>query len=191
MVGYFNVYNLTAAVSAVNLLTKEPLQKICDQVENFGGVAGRVEVVSTNPLVVVDFAHTPDGMEKVFNSFSDYDIITVFGAGGDRDKSKRPMMGHIAEKYSAQMIITSDNPRFEDPDIICEDILKGCQKDSNIIVEINRKEAIKKSLDFIKNYKNPIILILGKGDEEYQIVYDKKFPLNDKKIVEEFLMKNK
>ena len=191
MMGYFNVHNLTAAVSGISLITDKPLQKICDQVEHFAGVSGRMEVVSKEPLVVLDFAHTPDGMEKVFKSFSSYDIITVFGAGGDRDQSKRPIMGRLAEKYSKKVIITSDNPRFEDPDIICEDILKGCQKDSNIIVEINRKEAIKKSLDFIKNYKNPIILILGEGDEEYQIVYDKKFPLNDKKIVEEFLMKNK
>ena len=191
MVGYFNVYNLTAAVGAVNLLTKEPLQNICDQVENFGGVSGRVEVVSSDPLIVVDFAHTPDGMEKVFQSFSDHDIITVFGAGGDRDRSKRPMMGQIAQKYSKEIIITSDNPRFEDPDLICEDILKGCGAHLSICVEINRKKAIEKSLELIEKYKNPVVLILGKGDEEYQTVYDKKFPLNDKEIVKGLLKKNK
>ena len=69
--------------------------------------------------MIVDFAHTPDGMEKVFNSFNSYDIITVFGAGGDRDKSKRPIMGKMAEYFSKKVIITSDNPRFEDPDLIC------------------------------------------------------------------------
>lgn len=187
MMGYFNVYNLTAAVAAVNLVTKEPLQKICDQVENFAGVSGRVEIVSTKPLIVVDFAHTPDGMEKVFMSFTDYDIISVFGAGGNRDRTKRPMMGQVAEKFSSEMIITSDNPRFEDPDLICEDIIKGCRDNSKIIVEINRKKAIEKSLEIAQNYKNPVILVLGKGDEEYQIVYDKKFPLNDKKVIEELV----
>jgi len=189
MVGYFNVYNLTASVAAVNLVTKEPLQKICDKVENFAGVSGRVEVICSNPLVVVDFAHTPDGMEKVFTSFSNHDIICVFGAGGDRDRSKRPLMGKIAEKFAKKVIVTSDNPRFEDPDLICEDILKGCKKNTNIIVEINRKKAIEESLQIAKQYANPVVLILGKGDEEFQIIYDQKFPLSDKKIVQELLSK--
>jgi len=187
MMGYFNVYNLTAAVAAISLVTDEPLQKICDKVEHFGGVSGRMEIVNKQPLIVVDFAHTPDGMEKVFQSFSSYDIITVFGAGGDRDQSKRPMMGKIAEAFSKKVIITSDNPRFEDPDIICSDILKGCKNPDLITVEINRKIAIEKSIKLAKNYNHSIILVLGKGDEENQIVYDKKFPLNDKKIVNELL----
>lgn len=187
MMGYFNVYNLTAAVAAVSLITKEPLQRICDQVENFAGVSGRMEVVSQKPLVVVDFAHTPDGMEKVFNSFSSYDIISVFGAGGDRDKSKRPLMGKIAEYYSKEVIVTADNPRFEDPDEICKDILQGIEKPEKIVVELNRKTAIKNALEISKQYQNPIVLILGKGDEKEQIIYDQKFPLNDKKIVEDFL----
>ncbi|MDC0933324.1 UDP-N-acetylmuramoyl-L-alanyl-D-glutamate--2,6-diaminopimelate ligase [Arcobacteraceae bacterium] len=188
MMGYFNVYNLTAAVSAISLITKEPLQKICDKVENFGGVSGRMEIVSRKPLVIVDFAHTPDGMEKVYNSFSSYDIISVFGAGGDRDRSKRSIMGRIAEHYSKELIVTSDNPRFEDPDMICNEILSGCKDQDNIIVEINRKTAISKSIEISKKFENPIILILGKGDEEYQIVYDKKFPFNDKNIVQELVL---
>jgi len=187
MMGYFNVYNLTAAVAAINLLTDIPLQKICDQVENFGGVSGRMEVVTQKPLIVVDFAHTPDGMEKVFQSFSSYDIITVFGAGGDRDQLKRPIMGKIAESFSKEVIITSDNPRFEDPDSICADILEGCKNKSKIIVEINRKEAIKKSIEISLNYQNPIILVLGKGDESDQIIYDKKFPFDDRKIIKELV----
>ncbi|MGK0256243.1 MAG: UDP-N-acetylmuramoyl-L-alanyl-D-glutamate--2,6-diaminopimelate ligase [Arcobacteraceae bacterium] len=187
MMGYFNVYNLTAAVAAISLITKESLQKICDQVEYFGGVSGRMEVVSQEPLIIVDFAHTPDGMEKVFNSFSSYDIITVFGAGGNRDKSKRAMMGAIADKYSKEIIITSDNPRFEDPELICKDILKGCKRTSKIDIELNRKVAISQALLISKKYNNPVILVLGKGDEEYQIIYDKKFPLNDKKIIESLL----
>ena len=188
MMGYFNVSNLTAAVAAIDLLTQEPLQKICDQVENFGGVSGRMEVVSKSPLIVVDFAHTPDGMEKVFKSFNNYEIITVFGAGGDRDRSKRPIMGKIAEHFSKKVIITSDNPRFEDPDLISNDILKGTVNPELISVELNRKVAIKNAIEVSKDFKNPVILVLGKGDEETQIIYDKKFPLNDKKIVEELLI---
>jgi len=185
MMGFFNVYNLTAAVAAVNLLTKKPLQEICDVVEYFGGVAGRMEIVHNDPLVIVDFAHTPDGMKEVFTSFATQDIITVFGAGGDRDKSKRAIMGKMATYYSKKAIITSDNPRFEDPDLICEDIIKGCVENSDFEVEINRKSAIKKAIEQAKNYENPVILILGKGDEKHQIIYDKKFPLDDKEIVKE------
>jgi UDP-N-acetylmuramoyl-L-alanyl-D-glutamate--2,6-diaminopimelate ligase len=187
MMGLFNVYNLTAAVAAVNLVTKKPLQEICDVVEFFGGVAGRMEVVSQKPLVVVDFAHTHDGMNEVFSSFKDHDIITVFGAGGDRDRMKRPLMGKVAATFSKEIIITSDNPRFEDPDTICEDILKGIDDKENVVVELNRKEAIKLALEKSKNYKNPVILVLGKGDEEYQIIYDKKLPFNDKKIIQEII----
>jgi len=187
MMGFFNVYNLTAAVGAVNILTKKPLQEICNVVEHFGGVAGRMEVVSYDPLIIVDFAHTHDGMQEVFNSFAGRNIITVFGAGGNRDKSKRPLMGKVALDASCEVIITSDNPRFEDPDMICEDILKGCTDMSKVEVELNRKLAISKAIDKSKNYEDPVILVLGKGDEQHQIIYDQKIPLNDKDIVKELL----
>ena len=191
MMGLFNVHNLTCAVASVELLTKKPLQKICDMVENFAGVKGRMEVISDKPLIIVDFAHTPDGMLQVFNSFIGYDIITVFGVGGDRDKLKRPLMGNIASKNSKSVIITSDNPRFEDPDLIIEGILKGCNTDKdNIIIEINRKEAISKAIEKSKEYLNPVILVLGKGDEEFQIIYDKRFKFNDREIIEEILKEN-
>jgi len=187
MMGLFNLYNLTAAIGSVNLLTKKPLQEICDMMEYFGGVSGRMEVVSTDPLIVIDFAHTYDGMEKVYESFIEYDIISVFGAGGDRDRTKRALMGKVATKYSKEIIITSDNPRFEDPEQICNDILQGCKEMKHLEVELNRKVAIKKGIEKSKKYPNPVLLILGKGDEETQIIYDKKLPLNDKKIVTETL----
>jgi len=187
MMGFFNVYNLTAAVAAINILTKKPLQEICDVVEYFGGVSGRMEIVNQDPLVVVDFAHTPDGMKQVLISFASYDIITVFGAGGDRDNTKRSVMGKVAANLSKEIMITSDNPRNEDPDLICEDILKGCENFKNIEIELNRKEAIQKAIEKSKKYDNPVILILGKGDEEYQIIYNKKFPFNDKEIVKKLL----
>jgi len=126
-------------------------------------------------------------MEKVYESFQEYDIISVFGAGGDRDRTKRPLMGQVAAKYSKEIIITSDNPRFEDPDQICNDILVGCKEMKHLEIELNRKVAIAKGLEKAKKYSNPVLLILGKGDEETQIIYDKKLPLSDKKIVEELL----
>lgn len=180
MMGIFNIYNLLAAIASVNMLTNKSLDEICDAVENFAGVSGRMEIISDEPLVIVDFAHTPDGMKEVYESFNDKDIITVFGAGGDRDKEKRPLMGQIASNFAKTIIITSDNPRFEDPDLIINDICKGIKNKDNLIVEINRKAAIKKAIDLGKQNPNSVVLILGKGDEPYQIIYDKKFPLVDK-----------
>jgi len=100
-------------------------------------------------------------------------------------------MGKMAEHFSKKVIITSDNPRFEDPDLICEDILKGCLKPELISVELNRKNAIKKAMEISKEFKNPVILVLGKGDEETQIIYDKKFLLNDKKLILDLINEHK
>jgi len=183
--GFFNLYNTLAAISAVHLVTDKSLEEICDVVINFAGVSGRMEQVSQNPFVLVDFAHTPDGMAQVLNALKEKEIIVVFGAGGDRDRLKRPLMGKIATTFAKKTIITSDNPRFEDPDAIIDDILSGIEDKSSVYVEPNRKEAIKKALD-IKE-ENEIIVILGKGDEEYQIIYDKKLPFDDRKIVKELL----
>jgi UDP-N-acetylmuramoyl-L-alanyl-D-glutamate--2,6-diaminopimelate ligase len=181
MMGLFNIYNLSAAVASVHLLTKLELDTICEVVENFAGVSGRMQIVSNDPLIIIDFAHTPDGMDEVLKSFPSYDIITVFGAGGNRDREKRPLMGKVASRYSKHIIVTSDNPRFEDPDLIANDILKGIKDKTNVIVELNRKEAIKKAIELYN--ENSVILILGKGDEEYQIIYDQKIPQKDYNIV--------
>ncbi len=181
MMGIFNVYNLTAAIASVHLVTNKNLQDICDMVENFGGVSGRMETICTNPFVIVDFAHTPDGMKEVFESFNHKDIIAVFGAGGDRDQEKRPLMGQVANNFAKKIIVTSDNPRFEDPDKIVEDILIGINDKSKVAIEVNRKLAIKKAMEMAD--ENSVVLVLGKGDEEHQIIYDKKFPLVDKEII--------
>ena len=181
MMGIFNVYNLMAAVAAVHITTNKPLDKICEAVEGFAGVSGRMETISSNPLVIVDFAHTPDGMKEVLQSFNEKDIICVFGAGGDRDKAKRPLMGSVAASYSKHIIVTCDNPRFEDPDMIIEDILKGIKNHTSVQIELNRKEAIKKAIEMADS--NSVVLILGKGDESTQTIYDKKFPFSDKEEV--------
>ena len=185
MMGIFNIYNMTAAIASVHLVTNKDLQTICDMTENFAGVSGRMEIISSDPLVIVDFAHTPDGMKEVYESFNHKDIITVFGAGGDRDKDKRPIMGAVASNFAKKIIITSDNPRFEDPDVIVEDILHGVKDKSKVEIEINRKLAIKKAIELAN--KETVVLVLGKGDEEYQTIYDKKFPMLDKQIIEDIL----
>jgi UDP-N-acetylmuramoyl-L-alanyl-D-glutamate--2,6-diaminopimelate ligase len=185
--GTFNVYNLTAAVASVDLITNNSLEEITQMTENFAGVSGRMETLSYNPYIIVDFAHTHDGMEAVMESFKDKEIIVVFGAGGDRDRSKRPLMGKVAQKYSNNIFITSDNPRFEDPDQIVEDILGGIQNQDEVVIELNRKKAIQDAINLSKTLENSVVLILGKGDEEYQIIYDKKVPLSDKKIVQNYL----
>lgn len=180
MMGIFNIYNMLAAVAAVDIVSEKPLEEICEVVENFAGVSGRMETISEEPFVIVDFAHTPDGMKEVFESFNHKDIIAVFGAGGDRDQDKRSLMGQVASNFAKTIIVTSDNPRFEDPDLIIEDICKGIKNKENLIIEINRKEAIKKAVALGKENHDSVVLILGKGDEPYQIIYDKKFPLVDK-----------
>ena len=187
MMGIFNVCNLMAAVAAVHITTQKPLEEICEALEGFGGVSGRMETISVNPLVIVDFAHTPDGMDEVLKSFNERDIICVFGAGGDRDRQKRPLMGTVASKYSKHIIVTSDNPRFEDPDKIIEDILEGIKNHPSVQVEINRKEAIRKAIEMAD--ENSVVLVLGKGDESAQIIYDKKFHFSDKEEILKILNK--
>jgi len=185
MHGFFNVYNLTAAIAAVHLVTDKKLSEICDVVDNFAGVSGRMEKVSESPLVIVDFAHTPDGMEQVLNALREKEILVVFGAGGDRDISKRPLMGKVAAKYAKKLYITSDNPRTEDPDKIIEDIVKGVEEPEKAYIDANRRNAIAKALEEQKG--DEIVLILGKGDEAYQIIYDQKFPFDDREVVRELL----
>lgn len=178
LLGVFNIYNQMASIAAVYLATKSSLEKICKALKDFKGVSGRVELVSLKPLVIVDFAHTPDGMEEVLKSFPNKEIICVFGAGGNRDSAKRPLMGKVAKKYSKHIVVTSDNPRFEDPKIIIEDILSGIDDKSNVIVEENRAEALKKAISLTDD--KSVVLVLGKGDEATQIIGDKKYPFSDR-----------
>lgn len=183
--GFFNLYNITAAFAAVHLVTKEPLEKIADAIENFGGVSGRMEVVSESPLVIVDFAHTPDGMEQVLNALKEKEVLVVFGAGGDRDRTKRPMMGRVASNYAKKVYVTSDNPRFEDPDAIIEDILAGIEDKTNVFVDVNRRNAIAQALK--DRSGDEVVLILGKGDETSQIIYDQYLPFDDRIVAKELL----
>ena len=186
--GFFNLYNLMAAISATHLITDKTLEEVADVVDNFAGVSGRMEQVCAAPNVIVDFAHTPDGMAQVLNALKEKELLVVFGAGGDRDKLKRPLMGRVAASLAKKVYVTTDNPRHEDPDAIVEDILEGIEDKNNVIVELNRKKAIEMALD--AQEEDEVVVILGKGDENFQIIYDEKFPFDDREVVRELLNLN-
>lgn len=185
MVGLFNLYNLMAAIGAASLLTNKPLQQICDVVEDFGGVAGRMEVVSRDPLVIVDFAHTDDGILQVLQSMKDKKLSVVFGAGGNRDRLKRPRMGAVVGRYANKIYVTSDNPRDEEPQDIINEIMAGLQGKDNVCVIVDRREAIHKAIDELDS--GEALLILGKGDEDYQEIKSVKHHFDDREVVREYL----
>lgn len=185
LVGKYNLYNIIAAIAAIKIIKNDlSLEKIAESLNEFGGVEGRMQVVHKNPLVVVDFAHTADGMQNIFEAFLGREIKVVFGAGGNRDKSKRPKMGKVAEIYSTKIYLTSDNPRDENPQDIIDNILEGIANKNKVLVEINRKNAINLALKELKS--DEVLLILGKGDETYQIIKTQKIPFDDREIVREF-----
>jgi len=185
MVGLFNLFNLMAALGSVVMLTGRKVEEVCEVVQNFAGVAGRMEVVSRNPLVIVDFAHTDDGIHAVLESMKDRDLSVVFGAGGNRDKDKRPRMGAAAGRYANKIYVTSDNPRDEIPEMILEDILVGLHGKDHVVATPDRRLAIKMALDALKN--NEVLLVLGKGDEDYQEIKGVKHPFDDRVVVRELL----
>lgn len=183
--GFFNLYNMTAAIASVKLITDYSLDEICEVCENFAGVSGRMEVVHEEPLVIVDFAHTPDGMDKVLDSLKDRDISVVFGAGGDRDNTKRIQMGRVADRYAKKIYLTNDNPRNEDPLKILEEIDNGISDKSKVTILPEREDAIMVAIDELEN--DEILMILGKGDEEYQEIGSKKLPFDDRVVAKAFL----
>ena len=183
--GFFNLYNITAAVAAVHILTDEDLEDICEAAENFAGVAGRMETVSEEPLVIVDFAHTEDGIRQVLDSLKEKEIRVVFGAGGDRDRSKRPAMGRAASSIAKKVYITSDNPRSEDPKKIIDEIAEGIEEKEKIEKIVDRREAIERALSELG--PDEALLVLGKGDEAYQEFSDGKIPFDDREVIREIL----
>ncbi len=183
--GKFNLYNILAAAAAVRLLEPNSnLNALARAIESFPGVEGRVQVVSRNPLVIVDFAHTPDGIEKVLSALNHKRLIVVFGAGGDRDRTKRPLMGAAVEKYAHTAIVTSDNPRSEEPSEIANEILSG-MKSERTICELDRRKAISLAISLAK--EDDIVAILGKGDETTQEIKGAKYHFSDAEVVREIL----
>ena len=183
----FNVYNYLTALSIINNLGYS-INDIINITSSIYPPKGRCELIKVKEgLAVVDYAHTPDAVEKVVNAFSENKkgrVITLVGCGGDRDPVKRPIMGRIAAENSDFAIFTSDNPRTEDPQKIMDDILAGVHTD-NYIVELDRRTAIKKGLDMLE--KDDVLLILGKGHEDYQIIGREKIHLDDAEEVQKYV----
>lgn len=184
MNGMFSVYNVLAAVTAA-LAIGIDIETALKALQNVKGVAGRFEVVVKKPLVIVDYAHTPDGLENVLKSAreitpEDGKLICLFGCGGDRDATKRPKMGAIAEKLADKIVITSDNPRTEDPQTIITDIIAGLKSvnTESVIVEPDRGAAIALLKTIANN--NDVVLIAGKGHENYQILKDRTIHFDDR-----------
>lgn len=188
--GKFTPYNAMCAASCAIELGM-PIGKISEAFADMSGVKGRAEVVPTGRdfTVIIDYAHTPDGLENILKTFADFEknrLVVVFGCGGDRDRTKRPKMGAIAAKYADYSIVTSDNPRSEEPEQIISDILEG-MKDSKKPYEVvvSRTDAIKKAVQSAQ--KGDIIVLAGKGHETYQILKNGTVHLDEREVVAEAL----
>ena len=188
--GRFSVYNSLCAAT-VALALGVDFEDTLIAIGKSNGVKGRIEVVPTNTdyTVIIDYAHSPDGLENIISSLKEIAkgrVVTLFGCGGDRDKTKRPKMGKIAADLSDFCVVTSDNPRSENPSEIIKDILEG-MKDSKtpyVVVE-NRKEAITWALHNAQ--KDDIILLAGKGHETYQILPTGTIHFDEREVVAEVL----
>lgn len=191
LIGTFNAYNVTAVYAVAHLLKQDPIN-ILTTLSNLNSVEGRFEYVKSSGGVIgiVDYAHTPDALKNVLETIKDIrtgneQVITLVGCGGDRDTTKRPIMANIACKYSNKVILTSDNPRSEDPEEILNQMQKGVDVvDTKKTLRItDRKEAIKTALSLAQ--KGDIILIAGKGHEKYQEIKGVKHPFDDLEILKE------
>ena len=186
----FNVYNYFTMFSILCELGFD-IELVIEKTKNLKAPKGRCETYKVKDgFAVVDYAHTPDAVLKVVTAYKELAkarVITVVGCGGDRDPMKRPIMGEIASNYSDYVIFTNDNPRTEDPEKIMKDILVGVKKD-NYEVCLDRREAIKRALDMI--CKDDIVLLLGKGHEDYQILGHTKVHLDDSEEILKYIEKS-
>lgn len=189
LIGEFNAYN-AACASLVGLLEGFQTKTVISGINSTLQVPGRFEVIGEgDKKVIIDYSHTADSLEKALKTVREIvketrKIHTVFGCGGNRDKSKRPIMGEIADRLSDEIYVTSDNPRFEDPKDIINEILQGIKRDNaNVIVD--REKAIQKAI--CSSEENAVILIAGKGHEEYQIIRGEKSHFSDKELALRFM----
>ncbi|WP_017727204.1 UDP-N-acetylmuramoyl-L-alanyl-D-glutamate--2,6-diaminopimelate ligase [Halalkalibacterium ligniniphilum] len=183
LIGMFSVYNALAAAAAA-LVSGVSLQQVKKSLEAVKGVAGRFETVNANQpfTVIVDYAHTPDSLENVLktvNELAKGKVCVVVGCGGDRDRTKRPVMAKIACQLADYAIFTSDNPRSEDPSQILSDMKKGIEGDNYVIIE-DRKQAIYHAIQEAK--EEDVIVIAGKGHETYQILKDRTIDFDDRAV---------
>jgi len=193
LIGRFNVYNILAAFAAGTTLNV-PAEVLVKGIETVRTVPGRFEQFSSAKgwTAIVDYAHTPDALEKCLRAIRDVltgsagsRVITVFGAGGDRDKTKRPLMGKVVAELSDLAIVTSDNPRTEDPGAIISDIIQGIPPSMELYREQDRRAAI--ALAAEKARKGDVILVAGKGHEEYQVIGRERVPFSDRVVLKELL----
>ncbi len=185
--GHFTVYNALAAISTC-LSLDVPLQTILDALKEIKGPDGRLQTIQSPDgyTIMVDYAHTPDALDNVLSNLKPYTagkLILVFGCGGDRDGAKRPRMGEIASKWCDHIILTSDNPRTENPMSIIKDIEKGIGMIKEYDIIEDREKAIQYAMKNAE--KEDIILIAGKGNETNQIVGEEKLPFSDVQVVKE------
>lgn len=189
MPGEFNIYNALGVIACMNELgiSIESIKKGISEIV----VPGRCEMAGKKfnlpYTLILDYAHTPDGLENILETargFTKNRLISVFGCGGDRDKVKRPQMGKIGVDLSDIAIITSDNPRTEEPSAIIDDIVAGIDKDNYIVVE-NRKDAIAKAIDIAES--GDVVVIAGKGHEDYQILKTGKIHFDEREVIDEIL----
>jgi UDP-N-acetylmuramoyl-L-alanyl-D-glutamate--2,6-diaminopimelate ligase len=196
-IGEFNAYNLLSVYACARLLN-QPKDEILKILSTLNVIEGRFEYLKSNNgvIAIVDYAHTPDAVLNVVKAINQIrtgneQLITVIGAGGDRDRTKRPKMAKIAVENSDKTILTSDNPRNESPDAIINDMYRGVENShkKNVLIIVDRKEAIKTAC-MIAN-SGDIILVAGKGHETYQEIKGKRYHFNDKEIIaEQFMLNN-
>ncbi|MGR3972984.1 MAG: UDP-N-acetylmuramoyl-L-alanyl-D-glutamate--2,6-diaminopimelate ligase [Candidatus Rhabdochlamydia sp.] len=188
LIGKFNVYNILAAVTA-GLLAHLSLAQMQSALATFKGIPGRLERVSNvrKLPIFVDYAHTPDALDHVLKTLQNLKgkgrIITVYGCGGNRDASKRPLMGKIGEEGSDIVILTTDNPRKEDPQLIINEVLQGCVHKEKIRVQLDRKQAICEAIDLAT--PKDVILIAGKGHETTQVFAYRTIEFDDRKVAQD------
>jgi UDP-N-acetylmuramoyl-L-alanyl-D-glutamate--2,6-diaminopimelate ligase len=200
LVGRPNVYNILAAVSTATALDL-PFDAIERGVQQLEGVPGRFQLVSgakDGVTVVVDYAHTDDALRNLLETarpLATGRLITVFGCGGDRDRSKRPLMGAVAGRLSDVIVITSDNPRSEDPARIIEEIQRGITPDTrrdrgqSVLTIVDRRAAISKAIELA--HAGDLVLVAGKGHEKYQVIGDRVLPFDDVAVAQEALAKRR
>jgi len=189
VLGRFNVSNVLAVLATL-LISQSSFDDAIKSLRNIHPVDGRVELIAEEgkPVVVVDYAHTEQGLAAVCQSVREHftgDLWCVFGCGGDRDRSKRPLMAKVAEKYADKIIVTTDNPRHEDPLKIIDEIMAGFVQTENVERIVDRREAIEIAIANAKS--NDVVLLAGKGHETSQIVGDIHIAFDDRRVAREFL----
>jgi UDP-N-acetylmuramoyl-L-alanyl-D-glutamate--2,6-diaminopimelate ligase len=186
--GEFNIYNLLATLGVL-LDAGLPFDIAMKRLHQLNPIEGRMQViqVADEPIIIIDYAHTPDALQQLLSSTRQHGfgkLWLVFGCGGDRDKAKRPVMGAIAESFADRVILTNDNPRHEAPAQIIENIRAGIREKNEVMLELDRARAIRYALQHAE--KHDVVVIAGKGHETYQQIGDTRLPFSDAAVVTRF-----